>query len=133
MVEAFTQWVFVSSGRCWWWAAWRDGCRAGLDTSPTGISEHHGTRRARCQVGVAGDAQLVAVVHAVMGRAETDQVPGVGVTVIGAVDDVVHLHPSGLGAAGDAAAEVAVFDEAPCAVRHDRLGTADVDRIPSMT
>ncbi len=84
------------------------------------IGEHDRTWGAGWEVGVTGDAELVAVVHAVVGGAETDQVPGVGVTVISTVHDVMHLHPAGLGAPGYPAAEVAVFDEAPCAVRDDR-------------
>ena len=78
-------------------------------------------------VGVAGDAEFAAVVHAVVSGAQGDEVPGVGGAVVFPVDDVVHLDVVGDGAAGDAAALVAQDHEAAGAQRDHALGASDGD------
>jgi hypothetical protein len=80
-------------------------------------------------VGVAGDAEEPLVVHAVVVAAEADEVPGDGVAVVFPVDDVVDLDVGLAVAAGDAAAAVAVFDEAADAAGDDAVGAADLDGV----
>lgn len=62
-------------------------------------------------VGVAGDAEFTAVVHAVVhavvSGTEGDEVPCVGGAAVFPVNDVVHFEEVGLVAAGDGAALVA--------------------------
>ena len=61
-------------------------------------------------VGVSVDAESALVVEPVVSRAEADEVPGVGGSVVFPVDDVVDLEVVGGVTAGDAAAVVAAFD-----------------------
>jgi hypothetical protein len=97
------------------WAGWSDvGAGGGGEDHAVGV------------VGVAGDAEVALVVHAVVVAAEADEVPGDGVAVVFPVGDVVDLDVGLAVAAGDAAAAVAVLDEAADAAGDDAVGAADL-------
>ena len=70
------------------------------------------------------------MVHAVVPWAEAQEVPGVGDTAVLPVDDVVDFDEAVGGAARDAAAAVAKFDDAAGAVRDDVLRAPDRDGMP---
>jgi len=93
------------------------------------VGERYGVGVTGWQVGVAGDAEAVLMVHAVMPGAKADQVPGFGGSVVFVVDDLVHLHPAGLRAARYPAATVAVLHQTPGAVGHDVLAVPDPHRV----
>jgi hypothetical protein len=78
-------------------------------------------------VGVSCDVEVAVVVGVVVVGAQAGEVEGVGGAAVGPVDQVVALDVGGGGAAGEAAAAVAVFDQASGAGRDDALGAADVD------
>jgi hypothetical protein len=78
-------------------------------------------------IGVAGDSESSLVVQAMVFGAEADQVPRVSDTVSGPVDHVVDFDDPIALAARNAAAGVAVFDEAAGAVGDDVLRSADGD------
>ena len=63
-----------------------------------------------------------------MQQPQAQQVPGVGGAAVLPVDDVVDLDEPVRGAAGDAAAAVAAFDDAAGPVRDDVLRTTDRER-----
>ena len=63
-------------------------------------------------IGVAGDAEAALVKGAVMFVAQRDQIVHVGRAAVRPVDDVVHIEPTTIVTARDAAAAVAVDDGA---------------------
>jgi len=79
-------------------------------------------------VRVADDGEVAFVVLAVVLGAEADEVPGDGLTAVLPVDDVVHMDPEALVAAGDAAPSITVLDEATDAAGDDADGASEVDR-----
>src|SRR6478735_7089386 len=79
--------------------------------------------------GVAGEGELAAVVSVVVEGAQGQEVAGVGGSAGAPVPEVVDLEVVGGGAAGEAAAAVAVQDQDAGAVGDDAVGAADVDGV----
>src|SRR5690606_9935542 len=103
-VEAFAEGVLVLARRRWWRGPWGLGSGPGR---PDGFAVPVGEGDTARRVGVAADAQLTAVVPAVVLGAESDQIPRFGRAVVLPVDDVVDLDVVGLVAAGYPASLVA--------------------------
>ena len=87
------------------------------------IAEHHPIGFIR----IPGDPDQVPVMQPMMACTQTEKVPGVGRSALGPVDDVVDVDVAGV-AAGDSAVLVAVFDDAPGAIRDDALCASDPER-----
>ncbi len=116
-VEPFADGVAVAAGGLWWWPRRHGGCAAGVESSTLPVDEHDPIGI----VGVARDAETAVMMHAVMARTQTDQIPRVGSAAVEPVDDVVHLDESVVGASGHPAALVATLDDAARAIGHDPL------------
>lgn len=117
-MEAFAARVMPGSPNWGWRRPWGLGSGARFGDLPAGGV---GEPDAVVEVGVAGDAETLLVVEPVVCGAEADEVPGVGGSVVGPVDDVVDFDVAVLVAAGNSATTVAVFDEAARAIGHDVL------------
>ena len=106
-VESFAGWVVVGVvGVGWRPVGCGDGGRSGAgafvvvgEGEPVGL------------VGVAGDAEVAAVVSAVATPAQGDQVGQFGDAAVFAVGDVVHVEPAGAGAPRHPASLIAVQDQ----------------------
>ena len=85
------------------------------------ISELHGSGHTGWTISIADDVELALVVQPVVFRAETEQIRRVRAAAMRPVDDVMDLDETIRVATRDPATAVAVFDEAPRAIRHDVL------------
>ena len=117
-VEAFAERVLPgASGGRRWCPRWLGSGSARGEQAPVGIGEAD----AAFDIGVALDPQPTLVVETVVARAEADEVPRIGGAVAAPVDDVVDFDEAVVEAPGDAAAAVAVFDDAAGAFSNDVL------------
>ena len=105
----------------WFWWGWREGCDG--DAAGGGEGEPVGGQ------GVAGEGEVPAVQAVVVVRAQGQVGLVVGAAAVGPGVQVVDLDEPVGGAAGVAAAAVAVVDEAAGAVGHDALGASDADGV----
>jgi hypothetical protein len=78
--------------------------------------------------GGAGDGEVALVVGGVVGAAQGDEVLLVGGAAVFPVPDVVDVQAAGASAAGDAAAPIAVDDQASELGWDDVGGASDVQR-----
>ena len=83
--------VFVRSARCRRWTGGLCRSAVGVERASVLIGEHHAVGL----VGIARDAELVAVMQPVVARAQAQQVPGVGRATVLPVPDVVDLDDLG--------------------------------------
>ena len=92
VVEAFAEGVLVDpvgGGRCSPWGLGFGSGTAEWSAVATGVGDAAGG------VGVAGDAEFTAMVHAMVSKAESDEVPRVGGAAVFPVHDVVYFEVVG--------------------------------------
>ena len=121
-VEAFTEGVLPGSPDRGWRRPRRlgSGSRIGQHAA-SGVGELDTTFESRSEVGVTGDVESPLVVEAVVSRAEAQQIPGIGGPVCRPKDDVMYFDEPIMTAAGNAAATIAMFDDAARSLGHDAV------------
>ena len=83
-----------------------------------------GEGQASLRVGISGEVEVPGMVGVVVVIAQATEIPGVGWSTVGPVDDVMALDV-GAGASGEAAAAVAVLDQSAGPVGDDALSPPD--------